>query len=454
MTDQYQSIAHESQGVICTKNAEDVIDKHKVRQYVISASSGTALEYFDFAIYGLATALIFNPLFLPNISALAGFLASFATYAVGFFARAVGGVVLGYYGDRLGRKFILVITLGLMGGATIAIGLLPTYSQIGVWAPVLLVLLRILQGFGAGAEIAGAQTMLAEVAPRNKRGLISSFVSFGTNVGTIVALGVWLLVTKLPQDSLLNWGWRIPFLASVLVVGYTFWLRRNLEESPAFEANESRQEKIQFGPYMKDLLTHGRKSLLRSIGLRIGESGPSSFYQVFLVGYIANVLHFDKSMATSALLVTSFACFAIIPCVGYLCDKFGRRPMYLFFTAWSMVWCLPSIWLISTGQYSYILLAFMGGYGVGVVGTYVVQLAYMPELYGSKYRNGGLAASKEFGGMISGGLVPFVCAGISALTISVIPIAAYIIFLAAIAFITALNSPETKGRDLFLEDDA
>lgn len=366
----------------------------------------------------------------------------------------MGGVILGYYGDRLGRKFVLVLTIGLMGGATVAIGLLPTYHQIGIWAPVLLVILRIAQGFGAGAEIAGAQTMLAEVSPRNKRGLISSFVSFGTNVGTIVALGIWLLISKLPEESLLSWGWRIPFLASILVVAYTLWMRRHLEESPAFTANEERQESIAFGPYMKDLLTNGRRSLLRSIGLRIGESGPSSFYQVFLVGYIANVLHFDKSMATNALLITSFALFAIIPLIGILCDKFGRRPMYLFFTGWSMVWCIPAIWMVSTGNSSWINLAFFGGYGIGVVGTYVVQLAYMPELYGSKYRNGGLAASKELGGMISGGLVPFVCAGIAALTESVLPIAAYIIILAAAAFFTALRSPETKGRDLFLEEDA
>lgn len=453
MTEQSQVIREDRLGIVGDVN-NDVVDSKKVRQYVFSASSGTALEYFDFAIYGLATALIFNPLFFPNISPMAGFLASFATYAIGFFARAVGGVILGYYGDRLGRKFVLVLTIGLMGGATVAIGLLPTYHQIGIWAPVLLVILRIAQGFGAGAEIAGAQTMLAEVSPRNKRGLISSFVSFGTNVGTIVALGIWLLISKLPEESLLSWGWRIPFLASVLVVAYTLWMRRHLEESPAFTANEQRQESIAFGPYMKDLLTNGRRSLLRSIGLRIGESGPSSFYQVFLVGYIANVLHFDKSMATNALLITSFALFAIIPLIGILCDKFGRRPMYLFFTGWSMVWCIPAIWMVSTGNSSWILLAFFGGYGIGVVGTYVVQLAYMPELYGSKYRNGGLAASKEFGGMISGGLVPFVCAGIAALTESVLPIAAYIIILAAIAFFTALRSPETKGRDLFLEEDA
>ncbi|MEN4834106.1 MFS transporter [Pantoea vagans] len=275
MTEQSQVIRENRLDVVSDVN-NDVIDTKKVKQYVFSASSGTALEYFDFAIYGLASALIFNPLFFPNISPMAGFLASFVTYAIGFFARAVGGVILGYYGDRLGRKFVLVLTIGLMGGATVAIGLLPTYHQTGIWAPVLLVILRIAQGFGAGAEIAGAQTMLAEVLPRNKRGLISSFVSFGTNVGTIVALGIWLLISKLPEASLLSWGWRIPFLASILVVAYTLWMRRNLEESPAFTANEERQESIAFGPYMKDLLTNGRRSLLRSVGLRLGKSGPSS----------------------------------------------------------------------------------------------------------------------------------------------------------------------------------
>ncbi|WP_158102027.1 MFS transporter [Pseudomonas syringae] len=432
----------------------DAAETSMIRRYVLSASAGTALEYFDFAIYGLAAALIFNPLFFPNVSPLIGFLASFATFAVGYLARFIGGVVLGYYGDKLGRKFVLVVTIGLMGASTVLIGLLPTYEQVGLLAPVLLVLLRICQGFGAGAEIAGATTLLVEVAPIGKRGYIGSFVSLGTNVGTIVALGVWMLVSMLPESSLLTWGWRIPFLASIGVVIYTLWLRRNLDESPAFNANANRQEEFHFPTYMKDLLKNGRSSLFRAVGLRMGESGPSSFYQVFLVGYIVSELHLDRTVATSALLVTSFVCFAVIPLAGKLSDHFGRRKMYLFFTAWSFIWCIPALLLLGTGQYPLILLAFLGGYGVGVVGTYVVQLAYLPELFGSKYRNGGLATSKELGGLLSGGLVPVVAASLMALFGSVWVIAAYIMLLALVAFVTAWRSPETMNRDLVDAADA
>ncbi|MEE1865879.1 MFS transporter [Pseudomonas auratipiscis] len=430
------------------------VDESTVRKYVISASSGTALEYFDFAIYGLAAALIFNPLFFPNVSPLIGFLASFATFAVGFLARFIGGVVLGYYGDKLGRKFVLVVTIGLMGVSTVLIGCLPTYDQIGLLAPVLLVVLRICQGFGAGAEIAGATTLLVEIAPIGKRGYISSFVSLGTNVGTIIALGVWMLVSMLPEESLLSWGWRIPFLASIGVVIYTLWLRRNLEDSPAFSSNAARQEAFHFPSYMRDLLKNGRRSLISSVGLRIGESGPSSFYQVFLVGYVVTTLQLDRTVATSALLITSIICFAIIPLVGKLSDHFGRRKMYLFFTAWSVLWCVPALLLVNTGKYPLVLLAFLGGYGVGVVGTYVVQLAYLPELFGSKYRNGGLATSKELGGLLSGGLVPVVSASLMAFFGSVWIVAGYIMFLALVAFITALRSPETMNRDLVDAADA
>ncbi|MGV0813439.1 MFS transporter [Mycolicibacterium boenickei] len=443
--------SHMTSQQVSQEAVPDKLDRRGKRQLarsVFSASLGNALEYFDFALYGLATALVFNPLFFPDVSPAIGMLASFATFGVGFFARAFGGIVLGFYGDKLGRKTVLLFTIGLMGVSTALIGLLPTYDQIGIWAPVLLVLLRMTQGFGTGAELAGASVLLAESAPPQNRNFITSFISFGSNIGIMGATGVWLLVSMLPEDALLSWGWRIPFLCSIVVMLYTLWMRRRIEESPIFEARESLQERLSVREYFPALFKSDGKAILRSLGFRVGESGPSTFYQVFLIGYAATVVGVDKSVVTSALLVVSTTLFAIIPAVGWLSDKVGRRPIQQGAALFAAVWVFVAIILVNTGSVLAVYLAIFGGYAVGVVSMTVVQFAYLPELFGSQARYGGLAASRELGAMLSGGLVPFVCAGISAISDSWIPIAVYIAALPTISFLVGLRTPETRGRSL------
>lgn len=427
--------------------------KKQIRLNIVSATTGTALEYFDFALYGLASALVFNQLFFPNLDPAAGFLASFATFGVGFFARAAGGVVLGYFGDRLGRKLVLMITIGLMGISTAIIGMLPTYDQVGLLAPILLVVLRLAQGFGAGAEIAGASTLLVEVAPVQRRGFVTSFVSFGLNIGTILASTTWLLVAALPAEILLTWGWRVPFLASVLVMLYTLYLRRRLSDSPTFEATAEEQKRITPKEFYGELFSHGRKAFLRSMGMRIGESGTSTFYQVFLIGIITAVVG-NKTTGTSVLLIASFAAFAVIPTVGYLSDKFGRRPTLITIAVFQILWLYPAWLLIQTGEFWAILVAVLGGLTLGVIPSNVVQLAALPELFGSRHRYSGLAVSKEIGGMISGGIVPFVSAWISAATSSIVPMLINIGVLASFTLIAAVISPETRGRNLVAREDA
>lgn len=205
------------------------------RVAMISSWLGTTMEYVDFALYGLATALVFNKVFFPEQSPVVALLAGFSTYAVGFLARPVGALFFGRLGDRKGRKFVLVATIALMGGATMLIGAIPGYAQIGAFAPALLVLLRLVQGFGAGAELSGAAIILAEFAPPKRRGLVASVVALGSNTGTLVASGAWLLVLRLPDDALYSWGWRVPFLASILIAGAASLIRRTMKESPVFE---------------------------------------------------------------------------------------------------------------------------------------------------------------------------------------------------------------------------
>lgn len=296
----------------------------------VSSWLGTTMEYVDFALYGLATALVFNVLFFPHESPVIALFADFATYAVGFIARPIGALFFGRLGDRRGRRAVLVSTIALMGAATTLIGALPTYAQIGGFAPTLLILLRLAQGFGAGAELSGAAIILTEFAPAKRRGLVASVVAIGSNTGTLVASGVWLLVVQLPHDALYSWGWRVPFLASVVIAASAFLVRRTMKETPVFaqrrELLAQRTESIR----AKDTRSFWRRNaaFLTMLGLRIGENGPSYLAQGFLVGYVAKVLLVNPSVPTAAVLIASCLGFAVIPLSGWLSDRFGRRITY------------------------------------------------------------------------------------------------------------------------------
>ena len=290
---------------------------------VVSIWLGTTMEYVDFALYGLAAGLVFSEIFFPEQTPLIALLSSFATYAVGFLARPVGAIILGRLGDKHGRKLILIITVALMGLSTTAIGLIPSYAQIGIWAPILLVVLRICQGFGAGAELSGGAVMLAEYAPTKRRGLVASLIGVGSNSGTLLASSVWLLVLMLPREDVLAWGWRIPFLASVLVAAFALLLRRTMDESPVFRAfQETKAAELES---LDDARSAGRtarsggwKAFFIMLGLRIGENGPSYIAQGFLIGYVVNALAVERTVPTSAVLVASVLGFAVIPFSGWL----------------------------------------------------------------------------------------------------------------------------------------
>ncbi|WP_314325082.1 MFS transporter [Paenarthrobacter ilicis] len=430
-----------------------IVTGKQLRLNMTSAGVGTALEYFDFALYGLAAALVFNPLFFPTMEPAVGLLVGFATFGIGFVARPVGGIIIGYLGDRLGRKWALLFTVGLMGIATTAIGLLPTYGQIGVWAPVLLVFLRILQGFGAGAEIAGGSLLLSEVAPTGRRGIVASVITLGTNAGSMTAAGVWLIVTStLSKDDLLAWGWRIPFLCSILVMLWTLWMRRSIKESPAYKKNEGKLQRTSMAALYADLFRNGWRNVLVVIGLRIGEVGTSTFYQVFFVGYIATKVS-DKAIATQALLIATAIAFVTIPFFGWLSDKIGRKRVFGTLAAFQFLWSVPALLLVETQSFTGILLAMLGGVTVGVVGMASVEGSFLPEIFGARYRYAGLAVSREIGGMVSGGLVPFIGAAILTMTSSWVPLAIYVSALALISFIATLVCPEPCGRDLTTETD-
>ncbi len=307
----------------------------------VSGWLGTAMEFMDFQLYSLAAAIVFNKIFFPNVSPAIGLIAAMATYGVGYVARLVGAIYFGRMGDRIGRKKVLFITIALMGGSTTLIGVLPTYEAIGIMAPILLVALRLIQGFGAGAEIAGATVMLAEYAPVKRRGLVASLVSLGTNSGTLAASAIWaLLLSVLSDEQLLAWGWRLPFLLSFVLLIFALWLRTNLKESPVFEERPDVVDGVALSRHdleVEAVKSHSTvleaglkqrkgKAFFVALGLRFGQAGNSGLVQTFLVGYIATTLLVERAIPTEAIVYGSLVGFLTVPLVGILGDRFGRRP--------------------------------------------------------------------------------------------------------------------------------
>ncbi|SCX44427.1 MFS transporter, MHS family, metabolite:H+ symporter [Klenkia marina] len=435
----------------------------------VSGWLGTAMEFMDFQLYSLAAAIVFNTIFFPDVSPAIGLIAAMATYGVGYVARLAGAVYFGRMGDRIGRKQVLIITIAMMGVSTTLIGVLPTYAMIGIWAPILLVVLRLVQGFGAGAEIAGATVMLAEYAPTRRRGVVASLVSLGTNSGTLAATGIWaILLAVLTEDQLLSWGWRIPFLLSFVLLVLTLWMRRNLKESPVFEERPdvvdgvalSKDEALavaareQASTLEAGLKQRKGRSFFLALGLRFGQAGNSGLVQTFLVGYLATTLMMDRSVPTDALLIGSAIGFVTVPLVGVLGDRFGRRPLYAALSATTMVAAFPLLIMITSGSTVAVTIGMVLALNLGVLGLFSLESVTMAELFGSRTRFTQLALAKEIGGILATAIGPVVAAGLTAATGSWWPIAVMLVVYSAITLVTALVAPETRGRDLVDVRDA
>lgn len=435
----------------------------------VSGWLGTAMEFMDFQLYSLAAAIVFNKIFFPDVSPAIGLIAAMATYGVGYVARLAGAVYFGRMGDRLGRKKVLFITIALMGGSTTLIGALPTYQAIGILAPILLVALRLVQGFGAGAEIAGATVMLAEYAPVRRRGLVASLVSLGTNSGTLAASGIWaLLLFVLSEEQLLSWGWRLPFLLSFVLLIFALWLRTNLKESPVFEERPDvidgvaiskteladRAEQTESNVLEAGLRQRKGRAFFVALGLRFGQAGNSGLVQTFLVGYIATTLLINRSVPTDAILYGSLAGFVTVPLVGILGDRFGRRPMYMVLSGATIVLAFPLLLMIVSGSTPALLLGMVLALNIGVLGLFSLESVTMAELFGSRTRFTQLALAKEIGGILATAIGPLLAATLTAVTGSWWPIAAMLIVYSLITFVSAYLAPETRGRDLVRLEDA
>jgi MFS family permease len=438
-----------------TRADQPPADQQTVRRAAWAGLIGTALEQYDFVIYGTAAALVFNDLFFPDVSPAVGFIASFSTYAVGFAARPVGGLIFSHFGDRLGRKWVLVATLFLMGISTFAIGLLPTYGQVGVLAPILLVVLRILQGLGAGAEQAGGIVLLAETAAKGRRGRLSSLVFVGAAAGTALGAVIWILVQLWPESDVMSWGWRIVFFSSVVVTIAAFVIRRRMSESPVFKALKTEGVIERQRAPISDVLKHGRLGVARVFFMNLGANAHSYVFQVFLGSYLISQLDVDKEFIPKVLLVGAlFACVSAYV-FGTLSDRFGRRRMYLIATGFLLIFPVPAFLLLETRNLMLIGLVIVLGFVFAGYGTVGVQAAYFPELFGARYRYAGVAIGREFSSVFGGGIAPLICSSlVTWATGSWWPVAVYMTAIMAISVVATIMAPETLDRDLLTEQDA
>ena len=435
------------------RGSDDPNYRANLRRATLASSVGSALEYYDFALYGLASALIFGELFFPALGASAGLVASFAVYGVGFLARPLGGLFFGAMGDRLGRKAVLIATIALMGGASTLIGVLPTGAQVGVLAPILLLVLRLLQGFGAGAEQAGATVLMAEYGPRRRRGFYASLPFIGIQAGTLLAAGVFALIGLADDEVLLGWLWRVPFLASIVLIAVAVFIRLRLQESPTFIQLE-KQEQVSERP-LREIFARSRPSLLRGIGLRMAENGGSYIFSTLSISYVTGVIGVNKSVGPLAVAIASAVGIASVPLAGHLSDRWGRVPVYRAGALVLLVLAVPGWWLLSLGNPALVIVVVAVAIGLGVNSMLGAQCAMLPELFGNRHRYVGVAVSREFSAVIAGGIAPLLGALLLAVTANAWwPLAVYVAVLAAITLATTFVAPETRGRDLTLLGDA
>lgn len=410
---------------------------------------GTTIEWYDFYVYGTAAALVFGPLFFTGDDPAIGVIKAFGAYAVGFVGRPLGSVIAGHLGDRVGRRAVLVATLVVMGATTALIGVLPTHAAIGAWAPVLLVALRFVQGLAVGGEWGGAVLLTVEHAPPGRRGFMGSITQTGSAAGLLLATGVFAAARLLLDDAqFLAWGWRVPFLASAVLVVVGLAIRLKVTDSPLFLAAKSSAQ-VARSP-VAEVWRTSRRELLLTTGLRLSQIGVFVTYTVFSLSYIATeVGRGGEGVALTGVLIASALGLGSTPLWGALSDRVGRRPLYRFGAVFSALFIFPYFLLVSTGQPLLVITALVIGVNIGHDSMYGPQAAWFAELFGTTVRYSGASIGYAVGAVIGGGITPLVAAALLALNGGQ-PwcVAAYVVVLSLPTIAAAWLAPETLHRDL------
>lgn len=421
-----------------------------LRKVVVASMAGTVVEWYEFFLYGTAATLVFNKVFFAKgTSDLDAILAAFVTYAVGFAARPLGGIVFGHFGDKYGRKKLLQFSILLVGAATFLMGCLPTFAQIGYWAPALLVVLRFIQGFAVGGEWGGAVLLVAEHSPDPKRGFWSSWPQAGVPVGNMLATVVLLALTAtLTEASFLSWGWRIAFWLSAVVVLVGYYIRTKVSDAPIFVEAQQEAEQIKAGSYgVVEVLRRYPRGVFTAMGLRVAENIMYYLVVTFSITYLKVQVHADTSDILWWLLVAHFVHFIVIPQVGRLSDRFGRRPVYLVGAIGAGAWGFFAFPMMSSGRYQLIMAAIIIGLVIHAL-MYAPQPAMMAEMFPTRMRYSGVSLGYQVTAIFAGSLAPIIAVKLLEVYRSALPIALYLATAAVITLVALAFTRETRGLDL------
>jgi metabolite-proton symporter len=421
--------------------------KTPLRRVIAASLIGTTIEWYDFFLYGAAAALVFNKLFFPSFDPLVGTLLAFATYAVGFVARPLGGIVFGHYGDRIGRKKLLMWSLVLMGIATMLIGLMPGYASIGVWAPIGLIVLRVVQGFAVGGEWGGAVLMAAEYGDAQRRGFWASWPQAGVPLGSLLSAGILALMAGFQSEAdFVAWGWRIPFLLSGLLVIVGWYIRNRVAETPMFAAEIEAAEAPPKLPAM-EVFRERPRAVLLGAGLRVGENIGYYILTVFSLTFLVDVASESRSLALDALLIGAAVQFIAIPLLATLSDRIGRRPVYAFGAFGLGIFAFIFFPMLASGSNALIILAIV----IGLVlhaSMYAPQAAFITELFPTRIRYSGVSIAYQLTAIFAGSLAPIIALWLYKDLHSSVPVSIYVAIACAISGVSALIARETRGVEL------
>jgi MHS family shikimate/dehydroshikimate transporter-like MFS transporter len=418
-----------------------------------ASAIGTTIEWYDFFLYGVVTPLVLNKLFFPNFDPVAATLLAYTTFFVGFISRPIGGIIFGHYGDRIGRKTVLILTLIIMGLATFLIGVLPTYASVGIWAPILLLVLRVFQGIGVGGEWGGAVLMAVEHSPTGRRGFYGSWPQIGVPAGLLLSAGAVYVLSYLPDADFLAWGWRIAFLISAALVVLGLYIRLKIMETPAFSRLQ-KEDRIAEVPVVELFRTHGKNTLL-GLGARYIEGVTFNTFGVFIVGYLTGALHLSRQTALAGVMISSAIMIVMLPIYGNLSDRLGRRRLYGIGAVGIGMLTFPAFWLMQTGSPILVWIAIAIPFALVYPAVYGPQAALFSELFDTRVRYTGISFVYQFSGIFASGLTPIIATAL-------LPIGnnqpwlicLYVLVVSLISAASVYAMTESNKRDMAIDNNA
>ncbi|WP_252393501.1 MFS transporter [Hydrogenibacillus sp. N12] len=417
------------------------------RKVLLASLVGSAIEWYDYFLYGTVAGLVFNKRFFPSEDPFVGLMIAYSAFALSFFMRPLGGILFSHFGDRHGRKRTLVLTLSLMGGATALMGVLPDYEAIGIWAPALLVALRLIQGLGLGGEWGGALLLAVEYAPKDRRGFFGSIPQIGVTIGMLLGTLSLSLLSLLPDEAFMSWGWRVPFLLSLALIAFGLWIRTGLDETPSFKKALGAGRTVRL-PVVETFRRHG-KAVLVTTGAKVVETAPFYLFSTFIVSYATGTLEMDRRAVLNAVSLATLVATVLIPLMGALSDRVGRRKLYVAGAVLLMLYAFPYFWLLDLRQGWALMLATVLGLGILWAPVTAVLGTLFAENFSTEVRYTGVSLGYQLGASLAGGTAPLIATALlRAFDQSSVPLAFYLMLTALISLVAVAFAREARGREL------